>query len=105
MHPETDHWSSWSQYLKLFEEDLGEGFSEVGGTEDGLDDQHSPVTGVHQQMPGQDRKVVDTDIQSMFMAWGASPKLLTHMVALMLPPLMCQSLHTLLAMSNAPYLK
>lgn len=64
MHPETDHWSSWSQYLKLFEEDLGEGFSEVGGTEDGLNDHHSPVTRVHQQMPGRGRRGVNTDIYS-----------------------------------------
>jgi len=39
----------WS-YLKLLEEDHGEGLSEVGGAEDGLDDDHSSVARVHQQV-------------------------------------------------------
>ena len=41
----------YSTHLKLLEEDLGEGFPEVRGAEDGLDDNHSPVPWVDQEMP------------------------------------------------------
>lgn len=37
-------------YLKLLEEDLRECLSEVGRAEDGLDDDHSSVARVHQQV-------------------------------------------------------
>ena len=43
-----------SSYLKLFEEDLGKDLSEVGGAEDWLNDDNSPIARVHQQMPGVD---------------------------------------------------
>ena len=39
-----------SSYLKLIEEDPGESLSEVRRTEDGLDDDHSSVARVHQQV-------------------------------------------------------
>lgn len=39
------------RYLKLFEENLGERLPEVRRAEDGLDDDHSSVSRVHQQVP------------------------------------------------------
>ena len=41
-------------YLKLFEENLGESLPEVRRAEDGLDDDHSSVSRVHQQVPDWD---------------------------------------------------
>lgn len=38
-------------YLKLFEENLGERLPEVRRAEDGLDDDHSSVSRVHQEVP------------------------------------------------------
>lgn len=43
-------------YLKLFEENLGERLPEVRRTEDGLDDDHSSVARVHQQVPDWDER-------------------------------------------------
>lgn len=43
--------SALSWYLKLFEENLGEGLPEVRRAKDGLDDHHSSVARVHQQVP------------------------------------------------------
>lgn len=42
-------------YLKLFEENLGERLPEVRRAEDGLDDDHSSVARVHQQVPDCDK--------------------------------------------------
>lgn len=39
-----------TSYLKLFEENLGESLPEVRRTEDGLDDDHSSVSRVDQQV-------------------------------------------------------
>lgn len=41
----------YSTYLKLFEEDFGEGFPEVWRAENGLDDHHSSVSRIDQKMP------------------------------------------------------
>lgn len=41
----------WFGYLKLFEENLGECLPEVRRAEDGLDDDHSSVAWIHQQVP------------------------------------------------------
>jgi len=48
-HKNTD--SIFLLYLKLFEENLGESLPEVGRAEDGLDNDHSSVARVHQQVP------------------------------------------------------
>lgn len=40
----------WFGYLKLFEENLGERLPEVRRAEDGLDDDHSSVAWIHQQV-------------------------------------------------------
>lgn len=42
-------------YLKLSEENLGERLPEVRWAEDGLDDDHSSVARVHQQVPEWDK--------------------------------------------------
>lgn len=43
------------QYLKLFEENLGECLPEVRRAEDGLDDDHSSVARIHQQVSNDKR--------------------------------------------------
>lgn len=42
----------WLGYLKLFEENPGQRLPEVRRAEDGLDDDHSSVAWIHQQVSG-----------------------------------------------------